>query len=114
MNLLITSSIDLNIGGTVQDSYGTVNYHTESLFTTGQVPCDLLFWLTQIDKEKGKYKIVPCTLNADNTIKNVIDSIIVELTQQEALAADLPGTIYTKVAQKLTLLYGWTVNVENN
>lgn len=112
MNLKITSSEPISIGGVLSNIIGDINAHTDSLLTTGEVQCDISWLKDATAKIKNYDRIWPVVLNGDDTINLRVASCDVTLTEQEVMAADLPTTIYTKVAEKLALDYGWTVVVE--
>lgn len=112
MNLLITSSIDTNTGTTVTNAIGFITAHTDELLNTGLIPCDLAFYINMQASDDNKDKFIPVTLNQNNTINTRIGSITISLTQQQIEAANLPLTIFNKVASDLNTAYGWTVSVQ--
>ena len=111
MNLKITTSVPLSIGGSgVQNLYGTLSQHAYDNAETGglTVPCDLSWWLNATASEENKDKVWPT--KADNS---KLSSITVELTAEETAAPGLPYTIYTNVAEAITAANpGFTVTVE--
>jgi len=111
MHLSITSQIDTNVGIPASGVIGNINAHTNSIMATGQVPCDIEFYISIEAKDNGMSRIFPVILNTDGTIEELISSCTINLTEGEITGANLPNTIYTKVAAKLSADYGWTVAV---
>lgn len=99
MNLKITSASNLSIGGaTVSNIIGTVEQHL-SLNDAGELvgPCDIKWWLTLADKDANKDGVYPLMVDGITKITNAS----VSLTQAEALAANLPVTVYNNVKDAL-------------
>ena len=109
MKLSITSTVDTNVGIPVTGMIGNIVAHTDSLLTTGQIPCDIEFYANDDAKTKQKHKLFPVVLAGDDTIQELVASCTIDLTESEVNAANLPTTIYNKVAAKLATDYGWTV-----
>lgn len=111
MKLSITSQVTTVNGLTITGAVGYINANTESLLADGGVSCTFQFYANDNAKAKNLSPIVLAILKQDGTIDKIISSCKVILTQQEVVAANLPNTIYTKVAAKLIADYGWTVVV---
>ena len=111
MKLSITSQINTTSGLAVTGAIGNLNANTDKLLTTGTVSCMLQFYASDNAKAKGMSPIIPVTLKQDGTIDKFINSCVITLTENEVTGANLPNTIYTKVAEKLHTDYGWTVAV---
>lgn len=112
MNLLISSTINTSIGTTVSNAIGYITQHMDSTTTPISVPCDLQFYVSMAQSNLNKDNFTAVILKDDGTILNRIISTTITLTTEEAMAANLPLTIFTKVAQKLNTDYGWTVSVQ--
>lgn len=111
MNLLITTSVNLSIGGsTYQNIYGTITQYAKDNVATGglTVPCTLKWWVNEAASEADKDMVWPLKSSGAK-----IDATEVELSAAEAAAAGLPYTIYLKVAEKLMQQNpGMTVTVQ--
>lgn len=109
MNLKITSSVPISIGGpSIANIVGNVIQHAYSDGAGGLiVPCDLEWWYNTTAMNENKDKVWPVILTGK------LASISVVLTAQEASAANLPYTIYVKVAEAIQSQNpGYTVIVE--
>jgi hypothetical protein len=111
MNLKITTSTPLSIGGSnVTNIVGTLNT-SPSLQADGTllVKSSFNWWINATAKTEGKENVWIVGTNG-----NKITDMNVVLTAEEAGAAGLPLTIYTKVAEALeSANEGMTVIVEN-
>ena len=112
MNLKVTSQINLSTGSQATNAVGYITAHTDKLLTTGKVPCDLEFYLSKAVSDKKFDKSIPVILKQDGTIQSRVGAVTISLTEEEAMGADLPTTIFNKVAEALGTSYGWTVVVE--
>lgn len=111
MKLSITTQVDTLIGLQASGIIGNINANIDQLLSTGIVNCTIDFYATQNAKDKSFGKLFPVTLKQDGTIVKIVNTCSITLTEKEAMAANLPNTIYTKVAEKLSLDYSWTVVV---
>ena len=119
MKLSITSQVDTNVGIKVTGMIGTLIANTQNLLSNGTAYCTLEFHSSADAKTKGMNAIFPVILKSsspeeptDGTIAKIITSCTISLTQPEIVGANLPLTIYNKVAAKLSADYGWTVVVD--
>lgn len=106
MNLKITDVVLTSTGYSSADVVGDINAHTDNLLTNGTVNCDLKWYKSLADKALGYDNIFP-TFGGTK-----IASVQVTLTEAEANAANLPATIYNKVADKLLADYEFVTIVE--
>jgi len=119
MKLLITSEADTNVGLAVTGLIGILNANTQNLLLNGTAYCTLEFYANDNAKAKGMNKLFPVILNpissppssTDGKIETIVTSCTISLTGPEIIGANLPTTIYNKVAAKLSADYGWTVVV---
>lgn len=111
MNLNITSQVNTSTGDTVTGAVGYLIAYTGNLLKTGQVQCDLQFYLNAAAVTNNLDQFYPAILNTNGTIKQKVTNITITLTQAQATAANLPTTIYQSVATALATTYGWTVTV---
>lgn len=112
MVLLVSNEINLSTGATVTNAIGNIIAGTDRLLSTGNVSAEIQFYLSADAMAKKLDNAIPVILKQDGTIDSRVGGLVISLTEQEALGADLPGTIYTKVAAALTSAYGWTVSVQ--
>lgn len=111
MKLSITSTVDTNVGLQVTGMVGTLSANTVSLLTNGTVFCALQFYANDSASNLNKNTLYPVVLNSDDTIEKIVTTCTITLTGPEVEGANLPATIYAKVAAKLSADYGWTVVV---
>lgn len=108
MNLKITTSLPLTIGGSnVSNLICDITEHCKVTDTGGYAgPVDIRTWLNK-DAYTTKKAVVTALSNNQE-----INNVNIALTQAEFLAANLPVTIYTKVAEAMQVKFGITVVVE--
>jgi hypothetical protein len=111
MNLNVTSQIDTSTGAKVTGAYGMMDVNTDNLLSTGQVVGTLRFYQSADAYTKGMDTVKPVTLKQDGTIDSRVTGVVVQLTEQEVQAPNLPLTVFNKAAQSLEATYGWTVTV---
>jgi hypothetical protein len=111
MKIIITSEVDTNIGLPLSNIIGSINANTDTLLNDGRVHCKIDFYIDDAAKASRKNMVFPVVLNTDGTIYKIVASCVITLTQEQVEAANLPATIYSAVAEKLTDDYGWTVVV---
>ena len=113
MNLKIMSQINTSIGTQVSDAYVTVDANTDHIMSSGQVFCTLNVYTDATAWSKKYDTLCPVILDGNANIESRISTVMITLTEQEVVAANLPLTIYQKTADKLSADYGWTVIIEN-
>jgi hypothetical protein len=111
IRLKVTSAISTSTNFSVTNASGEVINRSINL-ATGDCVCDTYWTKSYADEVAGFDKFVPAIIVNDKITKRV-GGVTVNLTQQEITGANLPLTILTKVAAKLTADYGWTVIVES-
>lgn len=111
MKLKVTNEVPLSNQLSAQNIIGTITAHTGSLLSTGKIQCDLTWFVSENAEGKKCDAVWPVIFNGDNILQRKVAACEIQLTEQESTGANLPLTIYNKVAQKLSTDYDWTVEV---
>lgn len=108
MNIKITTSLPLTIGGSnVTNLICDITERCKVTPEGGYAgPVDIRTWLNKTAYTEKKANVTPIANNLQ------INNVEIALTQAEFLAANLPVTIYTKVAEAMQVKFGITAVVE--